>query len=149
MRGLSHRVRSVARIVPIVIVVVVLALFSVVQTVDLAHQQIPGNFAQSLLAADPATARYTLTSIACALSTVLAITITLALIVVELTASRYTPKLIDLFIEAKANQLGSITAGGKLNDNQGQCYGDGQHRAQRAGNGGERVASGGRVGRYH
>jgi len=105
MRGLSHRVRSVARIVPIVIVVVVLALFSVVQTVDLAHQQIPGNFAQSLLAADPATARYTLTSIACALSTVLAITITLALIVVELTASRYTPKLIDLFIEAKANLL--------------------------------------------
>ncbi len=105
MRGLSDRIRWLARVAPIVIVVVVVALFSVIQTIDLVHQQVPGSFAESSLAADPSTARYTLTSIACALSTVLAITITLALIVVELTASRYTPKLIDLFIEAKANLL--------------------------------------------
>jgi len=105
MRGLSHRIRWLAKVAPIVIVVVVVALFSVIQTVDLVRQQVPGSFVESSLAADPSTARYTLTSIACALSTVLAITITLALIVVELTASRYTPKLIDLFIEAKANLL--------------------------------------------
>ena len=76
MRGLSHRIRWLAKVAPIVIVVVVVALFSVIQTIDLVHQQIPGSFAESSLAADPSTARYTLTSIACALSTVLAITIT-------------------------------------------------------------------------
>ena len=56
MRGLSHRIRWLAKVAPIVIVVVVVALFLVIQTIDLARQQIPGSFAESSLAADPAIA---------------------------------------------------------------------------------------------
>ncbi len=105
MKGISPHIRRWARAMPILIVVVAVMLFVVIHRLDLARPHAPAGLVDSVLAADPATARYTLTSIACALSTLLAITITLALIVVELTASRYTPKLIDLFIEAKVNLL--------------------------------------------
>ena len=105
MRGIAPRIQRIARAAPLLIVVAVVALFLVMHTLDLARQQAPPEYAKSILEADPATARYTLTAIAGTLATLVAITITLVLIVVQLTANRYTPKLIDLFIEAKVNLL--------------------------------------------
>lgn len=105
MKGISPRIHRIAKATPIFIVAGAIALFSVMYSIDLARPQAPSGWLESVLEADPGTARYTLTSIASTLGTLVAITITLVLIVVELTASRYTPKLIDLFVEAKVNLL--------------------------------------------
>jgi len=105
MKGISPRIHRIAKAAPIFIVAGAVGLFAVMYSIDLMRPEAPPHFFKSLLEADPGTARYTLTSIASTLGTLVAITITLVLIVVEMTASRYTPKLIDLFVEAKVNLL--------------------------------------------
>ena len=52
---------------------------------------------------DPDTARYAISTTSSALAAVLGITITLVLIAVQLTATHYTPRVIDLFTRDRLN----------------------------------------------
>lgn len=82
-----------------VIILCVLVFFSITHSLD-TQQTLKLKELQTLFSffGDPNTARYTLTSSALAIATLFGITITVVLIVVQLTANRYTTKIIDLFI---------------------------------------------------
>ena len=105
MKGISPGIRRLAKMTPVIIVLAAVTLFVTTDIIDLANQDYPAGFLRTVVELDPSTAPFTLTAMACALGTLAAITITLVLIVVQLTANRYTPKLIDLFLEAKVNLL--------------------------------------------
>ncbi len=105
MRKNSSRIQQVATMASILVAAAAIILFSVMHVIDLGRQPGAPGFLQYILEPDPATARYTLTAIATTLATLVAITITLVLIVVQMTANRYTPKLIDLFAASRVNVL--------------------------------------------
>lgn len=103
MKLTSHKVQLLARVTPLFIFALALALFVGMLQLDLARYRPGAELLEVVLKANPATSRYVLTAIAGTLATVVAITITLVLIVVQLTANRYTHRLTELFIEAKVN----------------------------------------------
>lgn len=83
----------------LVVILCVLAFFSLTHALD---TRLKGSFEELhtlfTFFGDSNTARYILTSSALAIATLFGIVITVVLIVVQLTANRYTTKIIDLFI---------------------------------------------------
>lgn len=80
------------------------ALFGATTTLDLARRGAPASSLWDLLThPDPNTARYAVSAAAQALAAILGILITVALIVVQLNANRFSPKVIELFVNDPRN----------------------------------------------
>ncbi|MBI2265049.1 MAG: DUF2254 domain-containing protein [Armatimonadetes bacterium] len=92
----------------VLVVALLVPLFSgltVFYFADLKRQHSMDLFWSHLLLGDPVTLRYTLTAAAQCLAATLGILVAVVLFTVQLTANRYTPKVIDVFVTRKGNIL--------------------------------------------
>ncbi len=101
--GEVMRERRVLSQVFIALIAIAVILFVITHLLDFLSYTGDKGLAFLTFKGDPATARYSLSAVAGALATVLAITFSVVLIVVQLTANRYTDKVIDLFLRERAN----------------------------------------------
>lgn len=93
---------------PIFFVVAVVAFFFfLTYSLDFSYEReyLNNSFWYNLFRGDPNTYRYSLTAAATSLAATLGIMFAIVFLTVQLTANRYTPKVIDLFIKHRMNRF--------------------------------------------
>lgn len=87
------------------IVIIIVFLFMLTYSIDYTYEKeyLHNPFWYNLFRGDPNTFRYSLTASATSLAATLGIMMAIVLLTVQLTANRYTPKVIDLFIKHRMN----------------------------------------------
>lgn len=102
---MHYRLDRVFSWIVITISVVIIAglIFFITYSWDYSTNKPVYEYFYNLFAGDPVTFLYSLTAAAQCLAATLGIMIALVLVIVQLTANRYTPKVVDIFITHWAN----------------------------------------------
>lgn len=78
-------------------------LFFVTYAIDYGASETPHSFLYNIFAGDPNTLRYTLTAVSQSLAATLGLMTAIVLVTTQLSANRYTPKIIESFTHNAAN----------------------------------------------
>ena len=85
------------------LILIMVLLFLLTYSIDYSRELPDHNLITNFFRGDTDTYRYSLTAAAGSLAATLGIMIAIVILIVQLTANRYTPRVVDLFITHRAN----------------------------------------------